>query len=258
MTIPLSDIFDLIYQFVLPFFRIGAMLMAVPVLGARIVPVRVRLVLSLMVVMAVAPILKLSVDVPLLSLAMFLLIVKELVIGYAIGFCFQLLFQVFSITGQLIAMKMGLGFAMMNDPANGVQTTVLSQFFIILCTIFFVMMDGHLYLIETIVESFKTFPPGNAAFGPDEFHRVVALASWMFASSVVFSLPVITALLFINIAFGVMSRAAPQLNIFAVGFPFTLICGLLLMWLGLRDFLGTFNQQTASVFELVHQLLRLR
>jgi len=112
----------------------------------------------------------------------------------------------FVLAGQYIAMKMGLGFASMNDPANGVSVTIVSQFYMLTTTLLFLSINGH----------------------------------WMFGSALTISLPVLTALLLVNIAFGVMSRSAPQMNIFAVGFPITLIFGLLIMWVGFSALLPTY------------------
>ena len=157
-----------------------------------------------------------------------------------------------------MAMQMGLGFAMMNDPTNGVQTTVVSQFFLILTTIVFISVNGHLYLISLIVKSFQTLPIAGPAINPDKLMQIVQLAGWMFASALVFALPIMISLLVVNMAFGVMSRAAPQLNIFAIGFPFTLICGLGLVWLGLANYLESFEYYLDEGFHFVHELIETR
>jgi flagellar biosynthetic protein FliR len=240
-----------------PFLRIGAMFMTMPVIGSKLVSSQTRLLLSVLVSVAVVP---LVTDVPQtidLNLNTLVLILRELIVGFSLGFSFQMLFQVFSLGGQLMAMKMGLGFAMMNDPASGVQTTVLSQFFLIMSMLVFVSVDGHLYLISTVVESFKTLPLAEASFSPKSYISIVHLLSWVFVSALVFALPIITSLLFVNIAFGVMSRAAPQLNIFAVGFPFTLLCGLLLVWVGLDKYLDSFDKSSSYMFEFVHGMLKI-
>ncbi len=244
-----------VQQYFLPFARIAMMFMVMPVIGSRVVSPRVRLALAALLTIVVVPLLPEFSAPPALSLQALLLIFKELAIGALLGFTFQIVFQLFVLSGQYIAMKMGLGFAMMNDPTNGVQTTVISQFFLILTTVMFVVVNGHLYLISLITESFQTLPVGSAAFNSDKFIALVNLASWMFASALVFALPVMTSLLFINIAFGIMSRAAPQLNIFAVGFPFTLVCGLALIWLGLANYYQSFSDNMDVGFRFVHELI---
>ena len=222
------------------------------------VPARVRILLAIMITVLVVPLLPPLDHSPILSLQTFLILAQELLIGGAAGFSFQVVFQVFVLGAQFMAMKMGLGFASMNDPANGVQTTVLAQFFQILTTMLFVVVGGHLILIEMVVVSFDTLPLGQSSLGPDKAFALANFGGWMFASALIMALPVLTALLVVNIAFGVMSRAAPQLNIFAVGFPFTLICGMALMWIGLATFPVNFDDFMAGGFEFVRDLLEVR
>lgn len=244
-------------QYFLPFVRIAALLMSMPVIGTRVVPARSRLVAALLLTAMVVPLLPPLQVAPSLSVGTAVMVLHELLIGLALGFGMQVVFQVFVLTGQYLAMKMGLGFASMNDPANGVQTTVLSQFYLMLVTLMFLSVNGHLLLIELLIESFQTLPPTQFQFSREQAFQVVNLGGWLFASALIISLPVLTALLVVNMAFGVMSRAAPQLNIFAVGFPFTLICGMLLVWLGLGSFATHFEEVFAEGFLFARELLRL-
>ncbi|WP_185231235.1 flagellar biosynthetic protein FliR [Teredinibacter franksiae] len=246
-----------IQQYFLPFVRIGAMFMVMPIVGSRIVSPRVRLALAVLTCVVVVPILPPLPKTELLSFASFGFIVQEALVGLVAGFTFQIIFQMFVLSGQYMAMKMGLGFASMNDPTNGVQTTVLSQFFLMMVTLMFVSVDGHLVLIGLLVKSFQSLPPGSYLLQIDVFWRVVSLGSWMFSAALVLALPVLTSLLFVNMAFGVMSRAAPQLNIFAVGFPFTLMCGLLLIWVGLSNFIDFFHSAIEFGFQALRENLRL-
>ena len=246
-----------VQQYFLPFTRIGMMFMVMPVIGSRIVTARVRLVLAGLATILVVPLLPPLPDTVALSLSSFLFVIQELAIGAIVGFTFQIVFQVYVLSGQFMAMKMGLGFASMNDPTNGVQTTVLSQFFLMLITLIFVIIDGHLVMLTLLVESFKSLPAGQFSLTPDMFIQMAQLGGWLFAAALVFSLPVLTSLLLVNIAFGVMSRAAPQLNIFAVGFPFTLVCGLVLIWLGLTNLNDSLNDSVNYGFRFLHDLLQL-
>ncbi|WP_096084551.1 flagellar biosynthetic protein FliR [Agaribacterium haliotis] len=244
-----------VQQYFLPFVRIASMFMVVPVIGSKLVSPRVRLALASLLSILALPLMPSFEPLPLLSVNILPVALREIAIGTLMGFCFQVVFHVFVLAGQFMAMKMGLGFAMMNDPTNGVQTTVLSQFFLILTTLMFVSVNGHLYLISLLMQSFHTLPVGQSSFAPAKLYMMVELGSWMFASALVFALPVMTSLLFINIAFGVMSRAAPQLNIFAIGFPFTLICGLGLIYVGLGVFIESFELSLNGGFAYVHELI---
>lgn len=252
------EIARFLQQYFLPFARIGGLLMAMPVIGTQIVPVRVRVILACLVTVVVVPLLPPIAVTPALSLATLIVVVQELFLGVTIGFAFQVAFQVFVLAGQYMAMKMGLGFASMNDPTNGVQTTVLSQFFLMLVTLMFISVQGHLILIELICTSFTTLPPGQALLDSADIYRVANLGGWLFASALVFALPVLTSLLVVNISFGVMSRASPQLNIFAVGFPFTLICGMFLVWIGLNTLDVHFDNVFTYAFIFIQDLLKVR
>lgn len=257
-TITDTQIAAFVQQYFLPFVRIGALLMTMPVIGTRVVPARARIVAAVLLTMMVVPILPPLQVAPNLSLGAGILILHELLIGIALGFGFQVVFQVFVLMGQFLAMKMGLGFASMNDPTNGVQTTVLSQFFLVMVTLTFIAVNGHLLLIEMLLQSFQSLPPSHFQFTREQSFQVVNLGGWLFASALVMSLPVLTSLLVVNIAFGIMSRAAPQLNIFAIGFPFTLICGMFLVWLGLATFDMHFEDIMAEGFLFARELLRLQ
>lgn len=244
-----------IQQYFFPFVRIGMLFMVMPVLGTRLVNARAKLALAFLVTLIVVPLLPPLPYRPALSLQTLLIVMQELAIGAGIGFVFQIVFHVFVLSGQFMAMKMGLGFASMNDPTNGVTTTILSQFYLMLVTLMFISVDGHLLLIQFITSSFTTLPPGEWHFSGEQFYAIVHLGSWMFAAALVMALPVLTSLLVVNMAFGVMSRAAPQLNIFAVGFPFTLVCGLLLIWIGLGSFMPIFNLVMDEGARFVNDLL---
>lgn len=244
-------------QYLWPFFRIGALFMAAPFFGARTVTARVRVLLALFITVLVSPMIEVPSGIDLLSVQSFMMVANEVLIGLALGFSFQVVLHIFVLAGQLIAMKMGLGFASMNDPSNGITVTVLSQFYLLLSTILFLLFDGHLLIISLIVESFTSFPVGGAGMGSDEFIQIAGMGSWMFSAALVIVLPLFTAMLVINMAFGIMNRSAPQINVFTVGFPITLIFGLLFMWLSLIVFLPYFEQVFEAAGLFSRTLLRL-
>ncbi len=257
MVLSDASIAAFIQQYFLPLCRIGMLFMVMPVIGSKMISPRVKIVLAFATTILVVPLLPPLPVVPVMSLASLLFIVQELAIALVMGFTMQIVFQIFVLSGQFIAMKMGLGFASMNDPTNGVQTTVMSQFFLLLTTLVFVSVNGHLLLLDLLVKSFTTLPPGNWVLNVAIFYDVAMLGSWLFSAALVFSLPVLTSLLFVNIAFGIMSRAAPQLNIFAVGFPFTLVVGLILIWISLSSFLPTLENIMDQGFHLIAEYMQI-
>lgn len=253
MHFTFSELDALFQLYLMPFFRIGGLFLTMPVIGTRVVPARTRILAAALVTILIAPIIPQQAAPPMLSIFMLGTIGAELLVGGAVGFIFQVVFQCFVLSGQLIAMKIGLGFASMNDPVNGVQTTVISQFYLVAATLLFIAFDGHLVLLELVVESFYTIALGD--YGAVEIYAIAGLGSWLFASALLMSIALLTALLLVNIAFGVMSRAAPQLNIFAVGFPFTLTLGMILIFMGLEDMLAFFERIVADGFMFVSNML---
>lgn len=243
-------------QYFWPLTRISAFVLAAPIFGTRVISARVRLVLSVMLTILVAPLLPELPTFVTLSLEMALITLQQILIGIALAFIFQVIFQVFVLAGQYIAMKMGLGFASMNDPANGVTVTIISQFYLLTTTLLFLSVNGHLLILNMIVESFTILPIGVKGLSSTDFFQIANMGGWMFASALSIALPVLTGLLVVNIAFGVMSRSAPQINIFAVGFPITLIFGLLLMWLDFNAFLPSFQTFVNEGTQFGEQILR--
>ncbi|MCB1802312.1 MAG: flagellar biosynthetic protein FliR, partial [Gammaproteobacteria bacterium] len=151
--------------------------------------------------------------------------------------------------GQVMAYSMGLGFANMVDPANGVSVPVVAQFWLILAMLAFLMMNGHLVLIAAIVDSFSVLPIATDSLGRAGLWELLGWASRMFASGLLMAMPVIIALLLVNIGMGVVSRAAPQLNIFAVGFPLTLTMGFVLIWITLPQVMANFAALVGQTLE---------
>jgi flagellar biosynthetic protein FliR len=227
-----------------PFFRIAGVVMVAPVFGARLVPPRVRLAMSVAATYALAPLVP-AVPPFSLSLASGFTVAQELLIGIAMGFCLQMIFDALIIAGQTIAMSMGLGMATMIDPQRGISVPVVSQFFVIMGMLVFLALGGHLATVRLIADSFEILPIGRP-LGDNGLWAVATYGTEMFAGALRIALPAATALLVANIAFGVMSRAAPSLNLFAVGLPAGLLVGFLLLLLNighlsalLDEFLGS-------------------
>lgn len=166
-----------IASFVLPLFRVAALLMTMPVIGTQLVSVRVRLYLALGVCVVLVPNLPSMPQVDALSMKAMLLIGEQILVGALLGFSLQLLFHAFVIAGQIISMQMGLGFASMVDPANGVSVPVLGQFFTMLVTLLFLAMNGHLVVFEVIAESFVTLPVGEGLSG-NHFWIIAGKLGW--------------------------------------------------------------------------------
>ncbi|HZJ93633.1 MAG TPA: flagellar biosynthetic protein FliR [Thiopseudomonas sp.] len=242
-----------ISSFLLPLFRIAAVLMVMPIIGTQLVPQRVRLYMSLAITLLLVPVLPDMPPVDALSLQSILLIGEQIVIGAMLGFSLQLFFHIFVFAGQLISMQMGLGFASMMDPATGVSVPVLGQFLLMLVSLLFLAMNGHLVVFDILAESFVTLPVGQA-LNVDHFALLAGRLSWVIGAALLLALPAVSALLVINIAFGVMTRAAPQLNIFTIGFPLTLVMGLIIFWISTSDILAQYHTISRDALMMLRSL----
>jgi flagellar biosynthetic protein FliR len=235
-------------QFLWPLMRITAFCMVAPIIGAALVPPRVRLMFSVLLTMLIAPLLH---DLPapdMLSPLSAVIVAQQLLIGVGLAYFLQMLMQAFVLFGQIVAMQMGLGFASLNDPINGVSVASVSQLYLMLVTLLFLAIDGHLVMIDVLVESFRTLPVG-ADIGGARLQTLIGWASWMFSAGLLMALPAITALLIINCSLGVITRAAPQLNIFAIGFPFMLVLGILILWANMASVLPNFERYSREALE---------
>lgn len=217
---------------------------------------RGRVILAVLITALIMPSLPEIPVVEPLSATGLLLAGQQVVIGLAMGFILQMVFGAVVIAGQTLSMTMGLGFAMAVDPQNGVQVPVLSQLYVILATLIFLSIDGHLILIQFLVDSFTLLPIGLSGWRENFGINVVLWGSQMFLTALLLVLPALTAVLLINVAFGVVTRAAPQLNIFAVGFPVTIMAGFVFITLSMPTvfsrLVNMFDAGLAQALSVLH------
>lgn len=235
-----------------PMFRISSLLMVAPVFGARVVPMRIKIALSVAVTVLLVPLLPPVPAVDIFSLNSFLILVQQILIGSMMGFALQLVVSAIITGGQIIAMQMGLGFSAMVDPQNGTQTPVVSQLYLMIVVLTFLSLGGHLVMFEVLMDSFKSIPVGTNLLETESYRRLANLGGLVFAGAVGMALPAIASLLMVNFAFGIMTRAAPQLNIFAIGFPLTLLIGFFVMLVTLPGVVPHSN----TLFNEMYQIMR--
>ena len=210
-----------------PFLRALALFSSLPVLGSRNVPIPVRIGLAGLIALAAQPGLPTMPVVALDSAVALMLVVQQVVIGLALGFAVQLVFASVEFAGEIIGLQMGLNFAGFFDPISATTATATSRFFGTTVAWLFIVINGHLLVIGALVHSFTAFPVGPEPFA---FLHQVQPQRWgaeLFSIGLWIALPLVTMLLFVNLVLGAVSRVAPQINIFAVGFPVTLGVGLL-------------------------------
>jgi flagellar biosynthetic protein FliR len=237
-----------------PFIRIGACFMVAPAFGALFIPARLRLVLAGAIAFLVAPLIPQPTGITAFSLPGVIITIQQVIIGIALGFAMNVLFDAVAMGGQLLANSMGLSFAFNVDPMRGTGTPALGQLYALLVMLTFLTLDGHLALIEVLVDGFRTLPIGTMGLSNDGYWSIVAWGTQIFSGALAVALPGITALLVVNLAFGVMSRAAPSLNLFAVGFPISLVFGLVIILVGLPSLQSAFVGLLGKAFLLVRTL----
>ena len=223
MELFVADLIERFYTALWPFLRIGAMLIAVPVLSIDAVSVRIRIILTLALTLMIYPL----VDWPTIdpvSAAGLSEIFNQILIGVLMGFFLQIVTAAVVLGGQAIANSMGLAMATMVDPGIG-TVPLMSQFLLILATLIFLSVGGHILMIGILLRSFETFPVGVAFISGSNFATLIEWSAMIFLGGMLMALPVLVALLLVNIGVGVMTRAAPSLNIFAVGFPVFFLTG---------------------------------
>lgn len=255
MTLTDSQLLGWLGAMFWPFIRIGAALMAAPLFGSRALPVRIRLALAVLITVALAPALP-----PMPPLAVFggealLILVQQVLIGIALGLLLHLLFEAVQLGAELISLTMGLSFAQMADPLRGVPSPVLGAFLNLLAVLSFLALGGHLALLDWLAASFKALPVGPQGLGVQALRGLADEGSRLFAGGLLMALPALCALLLVNLGFGVMSRAAPSLNLMGVGFPISLTAGLAMLALSLSGIQSLFARLLAETAGRVSMLL---
>ena len=254
VAIQLDQLWTWVLAFFWPFVRVAAMLSAAPLIGGRLLPMRVRLMLALVLTGVVLPLVGPVPALDPLSPGGLLVVVNQVLIGAAMGLALQVVFNALVVGGQIIGASMGLGFASVVDPQNGIQVPVVSQLYFLMGALIFLALDGHLRMVELVARSFATLPL-DGGLGPRHFQGLALWGALMFSEGMRLALPVVSVVLLTNLALGVATRAAPQLNVFALGFSVTLILGLAAMLLSLGHLGPLFTDLLARGFATMAALV---
>lgn len=250
------DLLDTLTRYLWPAFRVGGLLLSMPIVSASFVPAKVRVLLLISLVYIIAPFNQILPSGNLFSLTSVTLIFQEMILGVLMGFVFELVFQSFIIGGQIIAMQSGLGFATLIDPASQASVPLISQLYLMLVSLIFIGLNGHLLVFQVLVESFQLYPVGKLFLSQNMLWELLVFSTWMFKGAILIALPAIVSLLLVNLSFGVMTRAAPQLNIFSIGFPITLTLGVIIIYVTLYGVLPHVQTSMEHAFEMLRVILR--
>ena len=248
-----ADITSLMGAFWWPFIRLSALFTTMPFFGDRVQNVKVRLMIALIIAIVMAPMMPPMPKVDPFSATAILMTLEQIAFGFFLGLMLHMLFGVMSMLGQILSLQMGLAMGIMNDPANGQAVPLISHLMIIFGAFLFFILNGHLIAIDIIVESFFTWPPGSSVYDLN-LTAILVMFGWMFASALLLAMPAVLAMLIVNLTFGVMNRSAPALNIIALGFPLSMMMGILSILLTLSGIPSQFTGFTNHVLNEMRQL----
>jgi flagellar biosynthetic protein FliR len=210
-----------------PFLRVAALFTVAPVFSSRAIPVRGKIALAFFVALAAQASFP---DMPVIGFddpQALAIVVQQVGVGLAMGFAVRVVFAAVEVAGEVVGFQMGLNFAAFFDPTIGAQSSAVARFFGQMTSLLFLAMNGHIMVLLAIIQSFKSFPVDRNFLESLARMKLHRLGAELFASALWIALPMVGILMFVNLALGVISRVAPQINIFAVGFPITLVVGLI-------------------------------
>ncbi|BDY05697.1 flagellar biosynthetic protein FliR [Ferrimonas sp. YFM] len=237
LTLTSAELGSLLGHIWWPFCRLMGAFSLMPMFSSAHISIRVKILLALVLSVVMAPMVPTPPQVDAASLTAILLAAEQILTGMLLAFPLLLLIHVLTVLGSVVSMQMGLSMAIMNDPVNGMSQAIVSQLLMLYGILMFLALEGHLVALGILVDSFTLWPVGSGIFNLP-LEMLALRFGWIFASALTLAVPAVTAMLLVNLTFGVLSRAAPSLNVFALGFPMSMMMGLvclLLVFTGLPD-----------------------
>lgn len=251
LSVTSAELTAWVTQFLWPFVRIAALVSSAPLIGDPVVPRQVKVALAAMLAVALAPSLGTAAGVPIVSAAGLWIAAQQVLVGVAMGFSMRIVFVGVQAAGEYIGLQMGLSFATFFDPSAGGHTALVGRFLYMLAALIFLSVDGHLHLIALLAHSFEAVPIAPGALAASGWAVLVRSATDIFLTGFMLALPLVTALLIMNLAMGVLNRASPQFSIFAVGFPLTLLAGVAMLYLLIPNLAAFLDPRFAAALETV-------
>lgn len=255
MQFELSSLVALVASALWTLARISGVLLTAPPFNSTALPSMVRAGLALLLTILLAPLVPAPAGLHALSWVGLAVLAQQLLIGAALGFVLRLVIEACVYAGQLSGFSMGLSYGEVVDPNTGASTPVLGQFYILLATLLLLASNAHLRLLAALADSFRMLPVGAGVFTPSSAWMLLQWAGILFSGAVQVALPVLAAMLVVNVGMAITSRAAPALNLFAVGFPATLLIGIVALWFSLAGFSGVFSHLLDSAFDAMARAL---
>lgn len=224
-----NELIALLNSFIWPLTRILGMIAIAPPFGNNTIPVQIKLALGIVLALIVAPTLPAVPALDPVSLNGMLVLSQQLIIGMAMGFVMRVVFSAIEMAGEVAGLTMGLGFATFFDPQTQGRSSAIAQFLVLTATLLMLTANVHLSMLATLVESFQTIPISTTFQTGLNYQKMALWGEQIFSVGMRLSLPIVAALLVTNVALGILTRAAPQLNLFGIGFPITIGVGFLML-----------------------------
>lgn len=254
ITLTSAELNTWIAAFLWPLTRILGLIAIAPVFGNLSVPFQIKIGLGVMLALIIAPTVPALPAMDPMSMAGVLILTQQFVIGLAMGFVMRIVFSAVEMAGEIAGLTMGFGFAQFFDPQTRGRSSAISQFLALLTIMIFLAANIHLTLLSVLAESFSSMPVSASAISGQTFHQMTLWGGHIFASGVQLSLPIVAALLITNVALGILTRAAPQLNLFGIGFPITLGVGFVMVALVLPYLATPLDNLFREGIEFIRQM----
>jgi len=263
MNIDLGEFLSYINSFIYPFFRVLGFFLTAPILNFTNIYNKVKIGLALVITFALAPILGLTYQntTELFSYKSYILLALEFTVGLSLGFIMQMFFQLFVFGGKVTATAAFLGFAEVNDASSagggsGNSMSLFGQIYLIMVYLIYLALDGHLLLINILQSSFNMINVAGLTLDQSIFWKIVSFGYYIFAGGLLLAIPAVIALLIVNITLGVITKVAPQLNLFAVGFPAMLIIGLIILLISLGGVSDYFIRYSGDLLNVIENIFK--
>ena len=233
------EVFSITYQevriFLLILVRISTILLMLPFFNARVIPILSKVGLAVVITILFYPVLNdKMLEFPSTAIGMGQLVVAELMIGLILGLLVQIFFEGVRMMGQMVGFQTGFSITNIIDPLSGVQVSIFSNLAYFVALILFLLLNGHHILLDAVRESFTIIPVGSLGMNAEMLNKLIPLYGDMFVIAVKIGAPAITALLFTKVAFGLITKLMPQMNIMIVAFPVQIVIGLLFFGVSLN------------------------
>ncbi|RUR08335.1 flagellar biosynthetic protein FliR [Legionella sp. km772] len=226
VNIDYQSMIKVISQIIWPIGRFTGLFLAAPFFSSPLIPSRIKVVFIFLLSWICAFMVPAELSFEHFNGLYAVYMVQEIIFGILMGFVLQLVFQVFVLVGQIISMQAGLGFAVMVDPMSSASVPLISQYYNLMVMLVFLALGGHVALLEAVMNSFKIMPIGSLYMENAMVWKIIIFSGWMFKEAVLITIPAIISLLLISLSIGIVTRVAPQLNIFSLGFPITLMMAI--------------------------------